>query len=250
MRAALAIAWKELLYLRAYPLDLVNYAISPALLVAPYILTAKLFGMGAELVDSVAVGLILWYWLSTIMWDIAFGLSEEMEEGIFETLMITPSSVWAVLAGRTLATLFLNAYITAAMLGWFALFHVRLDLPWASFWAVLFLTGVGIVGFMFGLSSLVLLWKDMRGDFLQTAFGVLSGMTMPARRLPRPFWLLSRALPLAYGIEAARRLLAGGGFAQEVPVLLALGAAYGFLGWLGLRWAARRMQALGTTGEF
>lgn len=44
MRAVLVLFWKELVYLRAYPLNLLNQAVSPALLVAPYILVARMFG--------------------------------------------------------------------------------------------------------------------------------------------------------------------------------------------------------------
>lgn len=250
MRAALAIAWKELLYLRAYPLDLLNYAISPALLVAPYILVARLFGMSPDLVDSVAIGLLLWSWLSVIMWDIAFGPAEEMEEGVFETVFLSPPSFWAILGGRALSTLVLNAYVTGAMLGWLALFGVRLRIPWASLWGILFLTSLGVIGFMLALCGLVLLWKDVRGDFLQMGLGVLSGMTMPTQLLPRPLWMASRAIPLAYGIEAARRLLEGAPWSGTVPAILGLGWIYALLGWYGLTRAIRRMRVLGTTEEF
>lgn len=95
------------------------------------------------------------------------------------------------------------------MVGWLTLFDVQLSIPWAALWGILFITGFGVIGFMLALCGLVLLWKDVRGDFLQMGLGVLSGMTMPTQLLPRPLWMASRAIPLAYGIEAARRLLEG-----------------------------------------
>ena len=44
MRAFLALVRKEFLYLRAYPLDLLNLLVSPGLLVAPYLMVGRMFG--------------------------------------------------------------------------------------------------------------------------------------------------------------------------------------------------------------
>lgn len=252
MRAVLVLFWKELVYLRAYPLNLLNQAVSPALLVAPYILVARMFGFDEGLTDSVAVGLLLWYWLSTLMWEVGFGIREEMEEGVLESLLASPAPMVNLLGAKGLATVVENAYLTACMVGWFRLFGVRLPLPWPAFVGILVLTGLGLVGFMLVLAGLVLLLKraDAPGDLIQTALGTLSGMTMPARLLPRPLWALSRAIPLAYGIEAARRILVGGALGPELILLVVLGVAYGLLGWRALAWAEGRMRAAGTTGEF
>ena len=119
MRPLFSLVKKELLYMRAYPLDLFNYAISPALLVAPYLLVAKLFGFGQELLDSVAIGLILWYWLSILMWEVGAGVMEEMEEGVWESLLISPVSIPAILGAKALSAVLLNLYITGGMVGWF-----------------------------------------------------------------------------------------------------------------------------------
>ena len=75
-------------------------------------------------------------------------------------------------------------------------------------------------------------------------------MTMPTQLLPRPLWMASRAIPLAYGIKAARRLLEGAPWSGTVPAILGLGWVYALLGWYGLRRAIRRMRVLGTTKEF
>lgn len=252
MRALWAVLGKELLYYRAYPLDLLNQAISPALLVAPYIVVARMFGFDEGMKDSVAVGLIVWYWLSTLMWEVGFGVREEMEEGVFESVLASPAPLLTVLGAKALATIPENIFITACMLGWLLLFGVPLSFPWPTFVGILFLTGLGLVGFMLAQAALVLLLKraDAPGDIIQTALGTLSGMTMPARLLPRPLWAASRAIPLAYGIEAARQALAGRAAGPELALLVALGVAYGVVGWRTLAWAERRMRAAGTAGEF
>ncbi len=63
MRALMALVWKELLDHWAYPLGLLHLALPPGLLVAPYLVVAKVFGAGVQ--SSVTAGLLLWYWLST-----------------------------------------------------------------------------------------------------------------------------------------------------------------------------------------
>ncbi len=252
MRAVLALTRKELLYLRAYPLDLAGYAISPALIVAPYLLVARMFGFDAGLVDSVAVGLLLWYWLSTLLGEVGLGLEEEMEEGVVETLLAHPISVFTLLVAKALGTVILNLYITGAMVGWFFAFGIPLLLPWPAFTALALLTGAGISGFMLALAALMVLYKQtfLIYDLIQTALGALSGVTMPARLLPRPLWVVSRALPLSYGIEAVRRILAGGGTGPEIGLLVGLGLVYFLVGRKLLAVAEHRMRTAGTTGEF
>jgi len=252
MRPLFSLVKKELLYMRAYPLDLFNYAISPALLVAPYLLVAKLFGFDQELLDSVAIGLILWYWLSILMWEVGAGVMEEMEEGVWESLLISPVSIPAILGAKALSAVLLNLYITGGMVGWFFLFGVSLPIPWPQFLGILILGGMGIIGFMLVLAGLTLRFKTLGvvGDVIQTSLGLLSGMTAPAKLLPRPLWFASRAIPLAYAIEAARALLSGAGFGKETLLLLGLGLAYGLLGRWFLGRSERGMKTAGTTGEF
>lgn len=251
MRAIWALVKKELLYLRAYPLDFVNYAISPALIVAPYIFFAKLFGFDAELLDSVAVGLILWYWLSTLLGGVAFGLGEEMDEGVLETLLVHPITVFHVLLAKAIGVVLENLYITGTMVAWFFFLGVPLRLPWPKFLGIVILTGFGVAGFMLALAAAALFYKKpfVLYDLVQWGLGVLSGVTRPARELPRSLWLISRAIPLSYGIEAARAAMSGH-TVQGIPILLALGFLYFLMGRALLVAAERRMRAAGTTGEF
>lgn len=252
MRAFLALVRKELLYRRAYPLDLLNLAVSPGLLVAPYLIVAKLFGAGPELQSSVAVGLLLWYWLSTLFWVVGYGISEEMEEGVLESLLVTPAPLLAVLGAKAVAGMVENVYITLGIVGWLFAFGIPLPIPWPAFVGVMFLTGVGIGGFCMAYAGLVLLVKRAEniGSGMQTVLGMLAGMTFPPELFPRSLWLISRVIPLSYGIEAARHLLRGDRAGLEIAWLMAIGAAYALAGWVLLERAERRMKAAGTTGEF
>ncbi len=253
MRGLRSLVRKEvLLQFRAYPLDLVNLAVSPALLIAPYLVVARLFGAASELQSQVAIGLLLWYWLSTLFWEVGHGIGDEMEEGVLEQLLVTPTPLIAVLGAKAVGGMVANAYTSMTIVAWLFAFGVPLPLPWPAFVGVMLLTGLGVGGFSMAYAGLVLLVKraENLGADIQTVLGALSGMTVPPQVLPRAAWILSRAIPLSYGIEAARRLLGGDMVSSELLWLVLSGAAYGTAGWAILRRAERRMRAAGTTGEF
>ena len=252
MRSLLALVRKELLYLRAYPLDLLNLAVSPGLLVAPYLLVARMFGVDPDFESSVAVGLILWYWLSQLFWWVGHGIAEEMEEGVLESLLVTPAPLVTILGAKAIAGTLTSAYITAGIIGWFFAFGLSIPVPWPAFVGIMFLTGLGLTGFCTAYAGVVLLVKQAEsiGSGMQTALGVLAGMTVPPQVFPRAVWVISRAIPLTYGIEAARRLLRRDEIRGEVTWLVVTGIAFALLGWALLKRAERRMKAAGTTGEF
>lgn len=252
MRALLALVHKELLYLRAYPLDLLNLAVSPGLLVAPYVLVGRMFGADPSFESQVAIGLILWYWLSTLFWEVGHGIRVEMEEGVLESLFATPAPFLSILAAKAVATLLLNVYITAGILGWFYAFGVVLAWPWPQFLGVALLCGLGLSGFSLAYAGVVLLAKraESLGSSLQTVLGTLAGMTVDPAVFPRAVWALSRVIPLTYGIGAARRLLRGEPVGKQLAWLIIFGGAYALAGWALLRRAEQRMKATGTIGEF
>lgn len=252
MRAFRALVWNELLWYRGYPLSLLNLALSPAFLVAPYLLFAQLFGVDEAFKSSVAVGLILWHWLSTLIWDVGYGLENELEGGTLESLLVTPISIVTMLAAKGVVAIFRNVYITATMVSWLLAFRVTLDLPWALFIGVAFLGGLALSGFMLVLAGSVLLLKESEGlgTTLQTVLGVLSGVTISPQLFPTGLWILSRVIPLTYAIEAARRLLQAQSIANQALWLAATGGVYLVMGVAVVRWAERRMKTAGTTGEF
>lgn len=252
MRGFAALVRKELLDFRAYPLDLVNLALSPGLLVAPYLVVARLFGAGPDFQSQVAVGLLLWYWLSTLFWEVGHGIGDEMEEGVLEQILVTPTSLLAVLGAKAVGAMITNTYISVGIVGWLFAFGIPLPLPWPAFVGVMLLTGLGLGGFCMAYAGLVLLVKraENLGAGTQTVLGALAGMTVPPQVLPQAAWIISRVIPLSYGIEAARRLLGGEVVVDQLLWLVLSGAAYGVAGWALLRRAQRRLRAAGTTGEF
>lgn len=252
MRAFRALVWTELHWYRGYPLSLLRLALTPAFVVAPYLLFARLFGADEAFKSSVAVGLILWHWLSTLIWEVGYGLQNELEEGTLEGLLVTPISIVTMLAAKSVVAILRNAWVTASMVGWLLAFGVTLDLPWALFIGIAFLGGVALSGFMLVLAGSVLLLKESEGlgTTLHTLLGVLAGVTISPQLFPRGLWILSRAIPLTYAIEAARHLLQAQPVANQALWLAATGGFYLVVGVAAVRWAERRMKAAGTTGQF
>jgi len=252
MRAFIALVWRELLWYRAYPLQILSLAVSPPLIVAPYVLFARLFGVDAELQFSVAVGLILWLWLSHLVWEVGYGLDNDMEEGTLESILVTPVSVMTLLAAKSVNSLIGALYISVAALGWMSALGVRLPLSWPLFLGVCLLCGAAMSGFTLLLAGSALLMKrsENLGQTVQTLLGILSGATMSTGLLPAGLWVLSRLIPLSFGIEAARRLLAGQPIADRLTWMVVSGLVYFALGQALLKRAERRMRAAGTTGEF
>lgn len=252
MRAFAALVWPEFLWYRAYPLQILSLAVSPPLMVAPYILFARLFGVDSELQFSVAVGLILWLWLSNLVWEVGYGVENDMEEGTLESLLVTPVSITTLLAAKSMASLVSALYCSVSALGWMLALGVRLPLDWPLFLTVCFLCGMAMSGFTLLLTSSVLLMKrsENLGQTLLTLLGALSGSTISTELFPTAVWVLSRLIPLSLGIEAARRLLAGQPIGDRLPWLLVSGLVYVAIGRALLRRAEQRMRVTGTTGEF
>lgn len=252
MKPFIALVWREFLWYRAYPLQILSLAVSPPLVVAPYVLFARLFGVDAGLQFSVAVGLILWLWLSTLVWEVGYGVQNDMEEGTLESLLSTPVSITTLLAAKSIVSLISALYSSVAVLGWMSALGVRLPFSWPLLLGLCLLCGAAMSGFTLLLTSSVLLMhrSENLGQTLLTVLGLLSGATMPTELFPTALRVLSRLVPLSFGIEAARRLLTGQPTDDRVLWLLVSGMVYVTVGRALLRMAERRMRITGTTGEF
>ncbi|MFZ5816448.1 MAG: ABC transporter permease [Bacillota bacterium] len=252
MRALIALWTKELLQHRAYPMDLLSLAVSPFLIIAPFLFAAKIYPR-ADLHATVAVGLILWYWLSTFFWSVGFGLRDEMEEGVLESLLLAPVPLPTLLLAKALDNLLVNLYITGSIL---LLLRVvaGVTLPIWSGGFALMLLGASLAFSALALlhAALLLLVKQASGlgNITQEAMGVLGGMTAPVTVLPRPVQWVSGALPLTYAIAGARSALDSALPLREFLVLLGFAAAFGALGLLLLDRAERRLRLTGGAGEY
>ncbi len=251
MRTILAFLYKELAYHRVYPLDLISLAISPFFIVAPFVFVAKAYDENIQI--AVALGLIVWYWLSMFFWGVGYGVRDEVEEGVIESLLATPASIRSLLVAKAIDTLLINFYITAVLviLLWL-LAGVSFYLDWAKFLVLFMVSNVALASLSFVYAAFVLVARQasFAGGLFQEAVGILSGMTAPVSVLPRAVRWLSMLIPLTYAIEGVRKIAIGQFPDDELVILLLFSAVLLSLGTLFIQKAERYLRTQGTTGEY
>lgn len=140
-----------------------------------------------------------------IIWDRQFGFLKEM--------LVAPVSRLQIMAGRSLggATVAVMQGIIVMLLSFLVGFHIHglanlfLSLVFMFLIALLFtLLGTGIASLM----------RDMQGfqlimNFLVMPIFFLSGAFFPVDSLPKAIYIVVRANPLSYGVDALRGALAG-----------------------------------------
>ncbi|MBI4729448.1 MAG: ABC transporter permease [Acidobacteria bacterium] len=252
MRAVGALLRKELLQHRAYPLDMVSLALSPFLIIAPFVLVAGVYG-DRHLLASVAVGLVLWYWLSMYLWGVGFGVRDEIQQGVLEALAATPARLWAMLAAKALDGALVNLYVTIATLALLRIVAGVAPSGSAAGFALVFgAAGLALSGFSALYAALVLVTRQAAtlGSISQQVMGIASGMTAPTSVLPRAVRYLSALLPLTYAIRGARLALRGVVPWADVSLLAGLGAGLWLLSGALLARAERAVRRTGSWGEY
>ncbi|MFO3796158.1 MAG: ABC transporter permease [Anaerolineales bacterium] len=251
MRAIFSLLYKELSYHRVYPLDLISLAISPFFIVAPFVFVAKAHNENLQL--AVALGLIVWYWLSMFFWGVGYGVRDEVEEGVIESLLATPAPIRTLLAAKAIDTLLINLYITAALvvLLWL-LAGVPFRLDWARFFLLFIVSNLALASLSFVYAAFVLVARQaaFAGNLFQEAVGILSGMTAPVSILPKAIRWLSMLIPLTYAIEGARKVAVGQFPYGEITILLIFSAVLLLFGAFFVQKAERYLRLTGTTGEY
>jgi ABC-2 type transporter. len=251
MRAIFSLLYKEISYHRVYPLDLVSLAISPFFIVAPFVFVAKAHAENLQL--SVSLGLIAWYWLSMFFWGVGYGVRDEVEEGVIESLLATPASVIELLAAKAIDTLLINLYITIALviLLWLSA-GVSFHLNWIKFFLLFMVSNFALASLSFVYAAFVLVARQasFAGNLFQEAVGILSGMTAPVSVLPKAVRWLSMLIPLTYAIEGARKVAVGQFPYSEMAILFAFGGVLLLSGVLLVKKAEHYVRLTGTTGEF
>ncbi|MFA5890728.1 MAG: ABC transporter permease [Actinomycetota bacterium] len=252
MRAVLALLRAEMLRRRAYPLQILGLTLSPFLVVGPFVFVGTMFP-DPKVRTSVAVGTILWYWLSMLFWGVGFGIREEMEEGVFESIAATPARLQSLLAAKALDVLAGNIYLTVctfALLRWTA--NVTVAVPWSRIVPVVMAAAFALSALAVAYAALVLATRQASGigSMTQQALGALSGMTAPVSTLPRAARWASAAVPLTYAIQGARAALEGRWPWSEIAVLAAFGTGMLVVGLAVFAHAERRARTTGTLGEY
>lgn len=174
--------------------------------------------------------------------------------GTLEALLVTDTSLPAILAGSGTYPFVFESMRTAVYLAWAVLlFHFpvgQANWPGAVIVlavSILAFTGIGILS-----ASYILLFK--RGNpakwLLLSASGVLGGMMYPVSVLPRFLQFFSRLLPITYSLEGLRAALLDGASLTalwpSIRALVAFAIVLLPVSFVVFSWALRRTKINGT----
>lgn len=269
MRAAWAIAHKELRITLRYRLNAINRVVQPIYQVLiPGLLLGATFAVGGEavglaesagttdIVGYLFLGMLALTLASAAFWDVAFSVKKELDAGTLEPAWLTPTRRETFVIGQTLAGLMLATVTTGVLVvigvmifGASLLPQLAIAIP------VLALTSVGVLGIGYLVAAIVLRMRDANffvdaADFL---FVALSGAAFPIVVLPDVVRWIAYLLPTTHALDLVRVAALGTRpllpAAVEWAMLALTSLALVLIGrWTWLT-TERRMRIRGTLGQ-
>jgi ABC-2 type transport system permease protein len=225
LRAAWAVARKELLIARRYPLQLVNEVLQPFYqFLLPSLLLGLTFHVGGRAIgleasvgtDDLAgylfLGTVVGGMVGAAFWDMAFGLKREMDAGTLEPSWLTPTRPETNVFGRAISGLILSALASAilvgAAVGWGG---AALAGGLLAALPSMVLASVSMVGIGYLVASAVLVIREpnFMVDSTNFIFAILSGVAFPITVLPFFLQPISYLLPTTYAIDLLRHYALG-----------------------------------------
>lgn len=233
---------KEFTIMTRYPVEFAASFLQMFLIVAVLTLATTMFtapdalsrGQNDAEAGLFVYGLILYMFLSDTLWTIGYNVRREQKQGTLEQLYLSPAAKSAHLISRVTITLFWTGLLTAAaailMIGLIGTWEVHNLVPGL---VVLALTLSGTFGFGFAYAALTLRIRETAqtlASSLQFVFIVLCAPFFPFSSLPEGVQLVSRLVPISYGVDLFRTTLMGypAGFPELAPLWLGWGVVLAF----------------------
>jgi ABC-2 type transport system permease protein len=240
-------------YWLEYVANLALFTLGFLLLLVAFCAASESYGPDGY--TSSLVGYVIWIICATVIEAIAGVVSEESRTGTLEQLFSAGLRPGIVLASRAVGFLLdygarglLMGAVVAAILG------ILRPIPLLAV-PVFALTAVGACGLGFALAGLTLVHRPI-GGLVNPLWQMLVFFTGALAPLTRPgLVLVSRALPLTWGITALRAIVLEGATAAvlwqrgELTGLLLNTAFYTVLGAALFAWGQKRARILGTLGH-
>jgi ABC-2 type transport system permease protein len=269
MRAAWAVARKELQIARRYPLQLVNEVMQPLYqFLLPSLLLGLTFYVGGRAIgleasvgtDDLAgylfLGTVVGGLVGAAFWDMAFGLKREMDAGTLEPTWLTPTRPETTVLGRAISGLILSAFASVILVS-VAVFVFGAAIAGGLLAALpaMVLASISMIGVGYLVASAVLVIREpnFMVDATNFIFAMLSGVAFPITVLPFFLQPISYLLPTTYAVDllryyalGTRPLLAP---ALEWLALVVFAVAMVVLGRAVFLRTEHRMRVLGTTGQ-
>jgi ABC-2 type transport system permease protein len=220
LRAAWAIARKELRIALRYPMNAINEVLQPLyqfllpslLLGATFLVGGRAIGLEAsagtdDLVGFLFLGMIVGGLVSTAFWEIAFSFKREMDAGTLEPAWLTPTSPHTFVLGRAISGLLISgsASLVLLVLG-ILVFGASISSGILVALPALALVGLSILGIGYLVASAVLLIREPNFfvDATSFLFSIASGVMFPVLVLPLFVRWVSYLLPSTYALDLLR----------------------------------------------
>lgn len=269
MRAAWAIARKELLIALRYPLQLFTEVAQPLYqFLLPSLLLGATFAVGGRAVglksmtgtDNLAgylfLGVVVGGMVGTAFWDMAFSFKREMDVGTLEQTWLSPTRPETFVLGRAISGGLVSGGASAALviIGLVAFNASVGPSLWLALPALL-LAMASMVGIGFLVASAVLILREPNFfvDATNFGFAMLSGVAFPIAVLPWFIRPIAYLLPTTYAVDLLR-VYALGTRPLLDPALewLALGVLSALMivvGRIVFRRTEHRLRVRGTLGQ-
>ena len=171
----------------------------------------------SDYVGFVFIGVVMWNWLNTVLWQVGSTLRTEQRRGTLEPNWVTPASRLAIMSGSGLTSM-VSSLMTVTISLIFCKLAWGIDLTFSPFLGLIFLLSTAsIYGLGLIFASLVLLVKELNSavNVVRGIFMVFCGITYPISVMPHWMQTVAKALPLTYSIDLIRQVgLAGATYAN------------------------------------
>lgn len=260
---------KEFAIKTRYPVELIAGFAQTFVMIAIFTLATLTFTRGGDgstavpglsIYSVVIYGFIPFIFLTETLWGIGLNIRREQLQGTLESIFLSPASQAANLISRTVLTLTWTGLLSilAVILMRFLTREIPYaNLPLAFFILAMMLSGTFGIGFAFAAVTLhIKQTAETLANVFQFAFMIFCAPFIPFAILPAWVLVVSRFIPLAYGVDAFRSTLMNypPGFPELAPlnVELVIVTLFGLLAppmglWLYYRAEAhaRRAGSLG-----
>ncbi|CAN5199303.1 ABC transporter permease [soil metagenome] len=220
VRAAIAIARKDLLVLTRYRVAVVAMVFTPLYQgVVPAFLFGTAFAVGgqvvgleetagtANLAGFIFLGGVVSGLVATAFWAMAMGLRNEMDNGTLEPSWLTPTRRDTFLIGRAIGGMVMFAFSQAVLFAiGIAFFGLRFEGNVVAALPAVLIAVVAMVGVAYFLAAAVLLMREAN-FFIDTTnflFSVASGVAFPITLLPGALQAVALLLPTTYAVDILR----------------------------------------------
>jgi ABC-2 type transport system permease protein len=265
-----AMSGKELMIMLRYPVEFVASFGQVLLIVMVLTLAGLMFSSGgvgtagseSQTSGLVIYGFILFMFLSDTLWSIGFNVRRDQKQGTLEQLYLSPASKITNLLSRVVVSLVWTGLVNVMAAALMSVLIGRLPFHNAGLGlGVLVLALGGTFGTGFAFAALTLRLKETAStlaNFSQFAFMVLCAPFFPFAGLPGFLRVISRLIPLSYGVDAFRSTMMGfpPGYPELAPIgveliiVAAFGVGMPVLGYWLYRREEDRARRQGSLGEY